>query len=432
MTPLTVLGIGLGLGILLGVPIYMVLIGATLAAIVSAGTLPLALVQEALFEGLNSFPLLAIPTFVVAGSLMERGGITNQIIDVVRQLLGHTHGGLGITTIMACTFFAAISGSGPGTVAAVGTLLIPAMIRNGYSPRYAAAAASSGGTIGILIPPSNPLIIYGIMANVSITSLFTAGFVPGFLVAFCMSMTAWAVARMQGFSGDRSQPPFNFVHFCRSCGRSLPSLLTPVIILGSIYGGFCTPVEASVVGVLWAFLVGGLITRQLTARGIWEAFLDGAMICGVVLVIVGASTLFGKLLTYGQVPQRLAVSFLAFSSSKTIVLLCILALLLVLGMFLETLATLIILVPVLMPVVVQCGIDPVHFGIFLVLTNEVALLSPPLGVNLFVSSRIAGISVESVVLGILPYLGALLICTLIVAFVPEISLWLPRLLGYLS
>lgn len=430
MDMLTVLGTSLLLLILVGVPVYMALMGATVIALLCAGTLPLEIIHEALFEGLNSFALLAIPIFIVAGSLMERGGITSQIIDTVKQLTGRIHGGLGITTILACTFFAAISGSGPGTVAAVGTLLIPSMIRNGYSPRYAAAASSSGGTIGILIPPSNPLIIYGIMGNVSITSLFTAGFAPGFMVAFFMSLTAWLMARKQGFSGDVSASPFNAVHFCKTCFRSLPSLLTPFIILGSIYSGICTPVEASVVAVVWAFFVGGLVNRQLTWSKIYQSFVDGAMLCGVVLLIVGSSTLFGKLLTYEQAPLRLAEAFLAFSQSKTVIMLLILALLLVLGMFLETLATLIILVPVLMPIVAHLGIDPVHFGIFLVLTNEVALLSPPLGVNLFVSSRIANIPVESVVIGILPYLGVLLLCTLLVAFIPEISLCLPRLLGY--
>ena len=430
MDTLTILGGTMLLMILIGVPIYMVLIGSTILALVSAANLPLAIVHESLFEGLNSFALLAIPVFVVAGSLMERGGITTQIVDVVKQITGRIHGGLGITTIMACTFFAAISGSGPGTVAAVGTLLIPSMIRNGYSPRYAAAVASSGGTIGILIPPSNPLIIYGIMGNVSITSLFTAGFIPGFMVAFCMSVTAWLIARRQGFSGDSEQPPFNLALFLKTCARNSMSLLTPVITLGSIYSGVCTPVEASVVAVIWAFFVGGVVNRQLTWRKIYESFLDGAMLCGVVLLIVGSSTLFGKLLTYEQVPLRLAQMFLAFSQSKVVIILLILVMLLILGMFLETLATLIILVPVLMPVVTQLGIDPVHFGIFLVLTNEVALLSPPLGVNLFVSSRIADIPVESVVVGILPYIGVLIVCTLIVAFIPEVSLFLPRLFGY--
>jgi len=429
MDVLTLLSCSMLALLIVGVPIYMVLIGSTIITLVSAAGLPLAIVHEALFEGLNSFALLAIPVFVVAGSLMERGGITTQIVDVVKQLTGRIHGGLGITTIFACTFFAAISGSGPGTVAAVGTLLIPSMIRNGYTPSYAAAVSSSGGTIGILIPPSNPLIIYGIMGNVSITALFTAGFVPGFMVAAVMTMTTWVIARRHGSGGDALQEKFNAKHFIKTCLKNSMSLLTPFIVLGSIYSGVCTPVEASVVAVVWAFFVGGVVNRALTFRGIYESVLDGAMLCGVVLLIVGSSTLFGKLMTYEQVPLKLATLFLSISESKYVIMLLILVMLLILGMFLETLATLIILVPVLMPVIVQLGIDPVHFGIFLVLTNEVALLTPPLGVNVFVSAKIANLPVESVVVAVLPYIAVLIVCTLLVAFIPAISLSLPRLFG---
>lgn len=415
---------------LLGVPIYMALIASTVVSLFFAANLPLSVIQNSLFDGLNSFPLLAIPCFVVAGTLMELGGVTGQIIEVVKMLLGRVPGGLGITTVAACTFFAAISGSGPGTVAAVGTLLVPSMLRNGYSPKYAAAVSSSGGTVGILIPPSNPLIIYGIMGNISITGLFTAGFIPGFIVAASLMITAWIVARQQGFSGDANQPRFDFRVFLKTFWKNSASLLTPIIILGSIYAGICTPVEASVVAVVWALFVGGVVNRQLNARKLYTALLEGAMICGVVLLIVGASTLFGKLLTFEQAPVRLANAFLSFSQDKNIILLLILGLLLVLGMFLETLATLIILVPVLLPVVTQLGVDPIHFGIILVVTNEIALLTPPLGVNLFVSSRIANVPVETVAVGVIPYLIALMACMLLITFVPEISTWLPHLLGY--
>lgn len=416
--------------LLLGVPVYMVLIASTMMSLFTFATLPLTIVHNSLFEGLNSFSLLAIPCFVVAGTLMEKGGVTGRIIEVVKHLVGRVHGGLGITTILACTFFAAISGSGPGTVAAVGTLLIPSMIRQGYSPRYAASVASSGGTVGILIPPSNPLIIYGIIGNISITGLFTAGFVPGFLIAFSLMMTAWWLARREGVGIDEDAPTFSVSGFLRLCLRNIFSLLTPFIILGSIYSGVCTPVEASVVAILWSLLVGGIINRELDGEKIYKSLLEGAMICGVVLLIVGASTLFGKLLTLEQAPLRLARLFLSISQDKNVILLFILAMLFVLGMFLETLATLIILVPVLLPVVTHLGVDPIHFGIILVVSNEVALLTPPLGVNLFVSSRIANISVERVAVGVMPYILVLLACSLLITFVPWFSLVLPRLFGY--
>ena len=415
MTPLAIALIVLVAMFLLGLPIFMSLIISSVVAILAGGDiLPLSVIHNSLFDGLNLFPLLAIPCFVVAGTLMEFGNITQQIVDVVKQLVGRVYGGLGITTILACTFFAAISGSGPGTVAAVGTILVPAMVRNGYSKDYASAAASSGGTIGILIPPSNPMIIYAILGNLS----------------FAMLMTAYLLAKRNGFKGDENAAPFNMKFFLRSCGNAGFALATPFIILGSIYTGWATPVEASVVAIVWALFVGIVINRVLRPRHIYRALLEGAMTCGAVLLIVGASTLFGKILTFEEAPQRLASIVLGISDDPHLVLLMIIGVLYVLGMFMETLATIIILVPVLLPMILQLGIDPIHFGIVLVVTNNVAMLTPPLGVNLFVASRIAGISVERISVAVIPYLIALTLCILLFTYVPAISTWLPSLMGY--
>jgi C4-dicarboxylate transporter DctM subunit len=421
--------IALFLCFLMGFPIFMALIISAVVAIYSGGYLPFTIIHNSLFDGVNLFPLLAIPCFVVAGTIMEYGKITNQIIDVVKQLVGRMPGGLGITTIMACTFFAAISGSGPGTVAAVGTILIPAMIRNGYSPQYAAAAASSGGTIGILIPPSNPMIIYAIIGNLSVTAMFAAGVVPGLLVAFAMVTTAIALAKKGAFGANDDMEPFNMVGFLKSCRKCAFSLATPVIILGSIYTGMATPVEASVIAIMWALFVGIVVNKALDLKGLYLALQEGSQICGGVLLIVGASTLFGKILTYEQAPQILTELVLGVSKTPEIVMLLIVAVLYVLGMFMETLSTIIILAPVLLPVIKSLGIDPIHFGVVLVVTNNVAMLTPPLGVNLFISSKIAGISVEKVSIGVLPYLIALTLCVLILVYFPVLSTWLPGLLG---
>ncbi|MDR2574182.1 MAG: TRAP transporter large permease [Desulfovibrio sp.] len=428
LSTLSVIVISMFALFLLGLPIFAALAGAAVAGLFYGGNLPLSVIHNSLFEGLNIFPLLAIPCFVIAGTLMEHGNITQQIVDVVKQLAGRSYGGLGITTILACTFFAAISGSGPGTVAAVGTLLIPSMVRNGYSHTYAAAAASSGGTIGILIPPSNPMIIYAILGNLSVTAMFTAGFMPGFTVAAAMAFTAWLVAKRQGFRGDATAT-FNLKFFGLSVFKAAPALATPFIILGSIYSGMATPVEASVVAILWALLVGGIVNRVLRPIHLYKALLAGVNVCGAVLLIVGTSTLFGKLLTFEEAPQQLTELVLAVSSDPTVVLLMIIGVLIILGMFMETLSTIIILVPVLMPVLHQLGINPIHFGIILVVTNEMALLTPPLGVNLFVASSIAGVSIERVALGVLPYLAALLICILLFTLMPGYVMWLPRLLN---
>ncbi len=429
MTPLEIALVAMVLLFLLGMPIYMSLAIAAGVTLMCGDILPMSIIHNSLFDGLNLFPLLAIPCFVVAGTLMEYGNITHQIVDVVKQMVGRMHGGLGITTILACTFFAAISGSGPGTVAAVGTILIPSMVRNGYSREYASAAASSGGTIGILIPPSNPMIIYAILGNLSVTAMFTAGFLPGFLVAFTMITTAYMLARKHNFRGDTSEE-FNLRRFVHSCRKCFFALMTPFIILGSIYSGYATPVEASVVAILYALFVGIVVNKALRWEHINKALLEGAMVCGGVLLIVGASTLFGKILTFEEAPQKLTALVMGISRNPYIVLLMIIAVLYVLGMFMETLSTIIILVPVLLPMILELGIDPIHFGIILVVTNNVAMLTPPLGVNLFVASRIGGISVEKLSIAVMPYLIALTVSILILTFVPQISTFLPDLLGY--
>jgi len=414
---------------LIGLPLFSSVAISACIGLMYGGTLPMSVIHNSLFEGLNIFPLLAIPCFVIAGMLMEYGNITHHIVSVVKQLVGRTPGGLGITTILACTFFAAISGSGPGTVAAVGTLLIPAMIKSGYSRSYAAAAASSGGTIGIMIPPSNPLIIYAVVCNISILSMFTAGFVPGFTVAFAMTITAYLIARRHGYKGDVDAPPFHFGTFVRSCIKYFPSLVTPFIVLGSIYGGFATPVEASVVAILWAILVGCIFNRALRPIHFYKSLLAGAMVCGSVLVIIAAATLFGRLLTFEQAPQQLIQLILTITNDPMTVLLMILGVLIIIGMFMETLATIIILMPILMPVLQEFGINPIYFGILLVVTNEMALLTPPIGVNVFVSSGIAKVPVEQVYVAVLPYLAALFMCLMFFTFTPEYVLWLPKLLG---
>lgn len=415
--------------LILGLPIFMSLILASVITLTTGDLLPLSIIQNSLFDGVNMFPLLAIPCFVIAGTLMEHADITHQIIEVAQALVGRLFGGLGITTIFACTFFAAISGSGPGTVAAVGTLLIPAMIKHGYSKEYACAVTSSGGTIGILIPPSNPMIIYAILGNVSVTGMFTAGFIPGFIVAFAMISTAYIIAKRKGFQADETTPPFSTKRLLKVCWHSKFALATPIIILGSIYSGYATPVEASVVAILWSILVGFVVNRTLRIKHLYIAMREGVYTCGTILIIVAASTLFGKILTFTRAPEMLSELIIGFSQNPYVVLLLIIALLYVLGMFMETLATIIILVPVLLPTVTQLGIDPIHFGIILVVTNNVAMLTPPLGVNLFVASKIGHLSVERISVAVLPYLLCLTCCILLLTFVPALSTWLPSMLS---
>jgi C4-dicarboxylate transporter DctM subunit len=427
MTPMTLLVVVLLLGLLLGLPVFMSLGVATCVALL-VSDVPLTMIPQVLFRGVDQFPLLAIPCFILAGSLMESGGVTKQIIDVVRRLAGRLHGGLGVTTILACMFFSAISGSGPGTVAAVGSLMIPAMIRQGYGRDYAGAVASSGGTLGILIPPSNPMIIYGVIANVSITGMFLAGILPGVMIGLAHCFVAWYVGKRCNYLGSGEK--FELWGFLKACWQGKWSLATPFIILGGIYAGVFTPVEASVVAVFWGFLVGGLINRQLNWPKILQALTDAVITGGTVIIIVGTSTLYGQLLAMEQAPQKLANIILQITQNWYGVLILLIGVFYFLGMFMETLSTIIILTPVLLPVIQKLGIDPIHFGIIFIVTNEVAFLTPPLGVNLFVATKLAAVSLERLSIHVLPHILAISICILILAYYPQISLWLPHLLGY--
>ena len=416
--------------LVIGVPVFASLAISGAISLIFNPVLPLAVISTSLFEGMNIFPLLAIPCFLVAGSLMEKGEITEQIVNVVKIMVGRTYGGMGITCLLACTLFAAISGSGASTVAAVGTLLIPSMIRNGYSGTYAGTVAATGGTIGILIPPSNPMILYAIIGNLSVTGMFTAGFLPGFLMSFALCCLAWFQARKNDYRADSDTPPFTLGRFFKAMYHSFFSLATVVIVLGSIYAGLATPVEASVVAVMWALLVGFLVNRKLTVRKVIASLNEGALMCGTLVIIMGAATLFGKILTYEEAPMRLARAVMEFSQNKYVVLLMIIAALYVLGMFMETLVTVILVAPVLLPVILQLGVDPIHFGIIMIMCNEVGLLTPPLGVNLFVASKVSKVSVERLALSSLPYIGVMTIVILVVMIFPDIATWLPRALGY--
>lgn len=430
MSVLAVLLISMTVLFLLGVPIYAALSIAAALSLATSDILPMAVIQSSFYDGMNIFPLLAIPCFIVAGALMERGNITDQIIGVVRALAGRIYGGIGITTILACAVFASITGSATSTVAAIGAIMIPAMIRNGYSPAYAGACSASGGTIGILIPPSNPMIIYGVMANVSISGMFAAGFIPGFIMAAALSAMAYLLARQKGFKADESIGVFSLREFLKICKDSFFSLATVVIVLGSIYSGIATPVEASIIAVIWALFVGAVINRALTWKDLYDSLVEGVMLCGSITIIVGASTLFGKILTYEEAPVRLANFLIEMTRNKYVIILLIVAMLYVLGMFVETLAMVIIVTPVLVPVLVELDINLIHFGVIMVMANEVGLLTPPMGVNLFVASRLTSVSVERLSISVLPYIFVMTLVILLIVFCAPISTFLPALLGF--
>ena len=419
-----VLWIVMAFCLIVGCPIFVSLgVASTLALILT--NIPMRIVALDMLKVMDMFPLLAVVGFIFAGALMEKGGMARQIVDVASLFVGRIRGGLGITTILGCLFFAAMIGSGPGTVAAMGSIMIPTMVRRGYSPEYAAGVCATGGTLGILIPPSNPMIIYGIIANTSIAALFTAGFVPGFVLG--LMIMAYFLARRAGFTGTVDED--KGAHFWPMFRKNFFSLMAPVIILGSIYAGICTPVEASVVAVFYALFVGTCITRELKIIQLWDAIKLTNVSAGSIIIVLGVSTLFGRILTMQRIPHQLANAMITLTDNPYVILVLIGLLLLFLGMFMETLATIVILAPIFLPLITKVGIDPVFFGIFWVITNEVALLSPPLGVNLFIAQNLSGISFERVAKGAFPYM-MLIICFIIMLILwQDLPLWLPRLTG---
>jgi C4-dicarboxylate transporter DctM subunit len=411
--------------LIIGVPIAHAL-GASTLLVIYAQDMPGVFMPQTGYNATDSFPLMAVPFFVLAGYLMEFGGLSQRLINFAQSLIGHVTGGLACVTILACMFFAAISGSGPATTAAIGAIMIPAMVRLGYNNAFAGAVASTGGTLGILIPPSNPMIIYGVVGNVSITAMFTAGILPGILVGAVLILTSWWISKQRGFVGTGTPPSLQQIW--KAFLEARWALMAPVIILGGIYGGIFTPTEASVVAVAYGLFVGAVIYRQLTWSYIYQALRQAVIICGSVTVIIGLAGAFGRLLTTYQIPHELGALIATLSDNWFVILMLINVALIIIGTFMETLATIIILTPILLPVVTELGIDPIHFGILLVITSEIGFLTPPLGANLFVAMQICRVSLEAISRAVLPYILILIALTVVLTAFPQISLILPSLL----
>jgi C4-dicarboxylate transporter DctM subunit len=411
--------------LILGVPIAHAL-GAATIIIIYVHEIPGVFMPQTAYSASDKFPLMAVPFFVLAGYLMEFGGISKRLTDFAGMLIGHIAGGFACVTILSCMFFAAMSGSGPATVAAIGSIMIPAMIRHGYSPPLAGAVASTGGTLGIMIPPSNPMIIYAVVANVSVTGMFTAGIIPGLLVGGALIVASWWICRRKGYLGH--DHVVTAWEIWRTMVAARWALLAPVIVLGGIYTGVFTPTEASVVAVNYALIVGGLVYRELSWKKVYQALFNAVIVGGTVTIMVGLAGTFGRILTQFQIPQQLSVLVLSISDNWFVILMVINAALIIIGTFMETLATIILLTPLLLPVVVALGVDPIHFGILIVITSEIGFLTPPLGANLFVAMPIANVSLEAISRAVLYFVFVLILLVVVLTAIPEISVWLPRVM----
>jgi C4-dicarboxylate transporter DctM subunit len=421
-----ILGVTLIASLLLGVPIAFA-IGLSTMVTLLIGGIPGAFLAQQSFTALDSFPLMAVPFFILAGALMETGGLSKRIINVAQHAMGNITGGFGIVTILACMLFAAISGSSPATVAAIGSIMIPAMVQRGYSKDFAAAVAGSGGGLGIIIPPSIPMIIYGVVAGVSIGDMFLAGFVPGFFLAGLMMLLIYWISKRRGYLGTGE--PFDMGRLLRAMWDAKWALFAPVLILGGIYSGVFTPTESAVIAVVYGLVIGLFVYRELHWRQIPKTLISSAMITGTVMIILGTATGFGKLVTMYQIPNMLANALLGVSENTYVVLLLIVALILFVGTFMETLSIIIILAPLFLPVLIQLGVNPIHFGILLVVGAEIGMMTPPLGVNLFVASGISGLSMERVAKAIFPFVLILTFGLLVLLFIPWMSTVIPDLFG---
>jgi len=410
----------------INVPIAIAIGLASIAAILFSGSIPPIVVVQKMFTAADSFPLMAVPFFILAGSLMEFGGISRRLVEFANSIVGRFSGGLAFVAIMASMFFGAISGAAVATVAAIGTILIPAMVRRGYDKPFATAVQATAGTLGVMIPPSIPMIIYGVLTGVSIGALFMGGILPGILVGLSLMFVAWLISRKKGYRGDEKS---SLNRIWQTFKQAILALMMPVIILGGIYGGVFTPTEAAVVAVVYGFVVGFFIYRELNLSQLKDILVTTVVGTSMIMFIIATSSVFSWILTAEQIPQVVANAILSISKNPIIILALINLLLLFLGTFMETVAAIIILVPVLLPVITQIGVDPLHFGIVLVVNLAIGMVTPPLGVCLFIGCSIADITLEDITRAVWPFILIMIADVLLLTYLPWISTILPRLTG---
>ena len=412
-----------------GVPVFIALAASSLMYTHFMAGIPDFVVLHRMVGGIDSFPLLAVPFFILAGNLMNSARITNRIYDFAVAAVGWMRGGLAHVNIMGSVIFAGMSGTAIADAAGLGTIEIKAMKDHGYSTEFSVGVTAASATLGPIIPPSLPFVIYGMMANVSIGALFMGGFVPGAVMTLLMMLYVTYCARRYGMGRDQA---FAWRTLGTASVAALPPLLTPAIIMGGMTFGWFTPTEAAIAACAWAMILGAFLYRSLNFKQLYKVTMDTIETTSGVLLIVGAASLFGWVLTTTRLTEYAAEALLSYTTNRYIILLLINILLLVVGCFLEPIAAISILVPILMPVIAKVGIDPVHFGVMMTLNLMIGLLHPPLGMVLFVLARISKLSIERTTVAILPWLIPLLASLVAVTLIPELTLWLPRVTGLIK
>lgn len=413
--------------VMLSVPIGVSLGVATSVTMVFFSDISLTMIAQKAFTGLDSFTLLAIPFFMLAGNLMALGGIARRIVNMADALVGKFTGGLGMATIIGCMFFAAISGSGPATVTAMGSIMIPEMEKRGYDKGFATGLTATAGTIGVIIPPSIPFVIYAVAAGASVGDMFIAGFVPGILIGVALMIVCYIISRKRGYKGMTTSEAKENPGLWATFKDSFWALMAPVIILGGIYGSFFTPTEAAVVATVYSLIVGVFIYKELT----WQIWVDAlkatADLNGLTGLALGFSMAFASYLTIEQIPNKIATAMMSAISANWMLLLVILIVLLIFGLFVDNISSCLILTPVFLPVVTGMGMSPVHFGIAMTVALAIGFVTPPYGVNLFVAASVADLKIERISKAAVPFIAAMLICLLLITYVEPISMGLGRL-----
>ena len=403
--------------LLLGVPVAFALGIASVAAIHFASSVPLLIIPQKLFNGLNSFPFLAIPLFLLAGNIMAAAQISERLVKLAGLALGRYPGGLAQISTGASAFFGAISGSAPATTSAIGSIMIPSMKERGYSPSFSGAVVAASGALGLIIPPSLTMVIYGTIADVSIGKLFIAGILPGIFIAFALGAVNYIIAKKHGLKGE---PIATSVGVRKVLSESGLALIMPVIILGGIYGGIFTPTESAAVACLYGLIVGLFVYRSITFKSLAPIFVNTAISSAVVMYLMGTANAFSYIITTEQLPQMVAASMLDISSNPTLIMIMILVLLLVAGTFLDNVAALVLLVPTLGTLITAVDIDPIYFGVFTVVALAVGNFTPPVGLNLFIAARLSGSRMEDISKSALPYIGAYLVVLFVLILFPKI------------
>ncbi len=418
--------LGMFLLVFLSMPVAFSLGASSTIVLMYQGKIPLDVIVQRMFAGVDSFPLMAIPFFILAGSLMETGGISERLIKFATAMVGKATGGLGLVTVATCLFFGAVSGSAAATTAAVGALMIPSMVQRGYHKNFSAATVASAASLGVIIPPSIPMVLYGVVSGQSIGTLFIAGIIPGLFIGATLMLVCYFISKKEGYKGtEQATRKEKLVAF----KDAIWALLMPIIILGGIYGGYFTPTEAAAVAVLYGFIVSIFIYKEIKLPDLKNVLASAAITTSIIMIILANASLFGWIMARERVPHMVAEAFTNFSSSPFVYLLLVNILLLFVGTIFESSAAIIILTPILYPIAVQMGIDPIHFGIVMVVNLAIGYVTPPLGINLFIACNISKLRIEDLVVRLVPFLVTLIVALLILTYVPQITLFLPHLLG---